>query len=123
MDGSRFRRVIDNILNNAREALKPGQSVTVRWSVDSKAVAIEIEDNGPGIPESICATIFEPFVTSGKESGTGLGLAIARKIVEDHGGAISVESQSGVGTRFMITLPSTLVPEPQAMAPAIAGGY
>ena len=122
MDGPRFRHVIDNILNNAREALKPGQSVMVRWSVDSRAVAIEVDDNGPGIPESICATIFEPFVTSGKESGTGLGLAIARKIVEDHGGAISVESQSGVGTRFVITLPSTLVPESQAMASAVAGG-
>jgi signal transduction histidine kinase len=121
LDGPRFRRVIDNILTNAREALRPGQCVVLRWHTCPSAITIAIEDNGPGIPESIRASIFEPFVTSGKESGTGLGLAIARKIVEDHGGAISVASHIGTGTTFTITLPPTLIPESHIRESSMAG--
>jgi len=108
IDAGRFRRVIDNILNNAREALKPGQTVTIRWQDGGAGVLIAIEDNGPGIPEAIKDHLFEPFVTSNKEGGTGLGLAIARKIIEDHGGQIKAESEIARGTRFVITIPSAL---------------
>lgn len=109
LDSVRFRRVLDNILNNAREALRPGGRTCVTWNVQDGRVLICIEDNGPGIPEDIRGTIFEPFVTSGKKHGTGLGLAIAQKIVNDHGGEVSIESDSSWGTRFTISLPAMQV--------------
>lgn len=109
MDAPRFRRVIDNILNNAREALKPGQEVKIGWELTDDALHLTIADNGPGIPSQIVETIFEPFVTSGKETGTGLGLAIAKKIVEDHNATIEVESESDLGTTFIIKIPKTMV--------------
>ena len=109
LDSARFRRVVDNILNNAREALKPGQQVAIQWIVKNEYLQIQIQDNGPGIPAEIQETIFEAFVTSGKESGTGLGLAIAKKIVEDHNATIVVESEMNVGTIFKIDIPMTMV--------------
>ena len=109
LDAARFRRVVDNILNNAREALKPGQQVVINWAPIDDALQIQIKDNGPGIPLEIQETIFEAFVTSGKESGTGLGLAIAKKIVEDHNATIIVESEMNVGTIFKINIPMTMV--------------
>ena len=108
LDANRFRRVIDNILNNAREALKPGEQVEISWQLTDSSLAIEISDNGPGIPEAIREHLFEPFVTSNKEGGTGLGLAITRKIVDDHGGTIEVVSSPGQGSRFIVSLPLAL---------------
>ena len=64
-----------------------------------------MSDTGPGIPDEIQDTLFEPFVTHGKATGTGLGLAIAKKIAQDHGGTIAVESVSGQGATFIICLP------------------
>ncbi len=108
LDPNRFRRVVDNILTNAREALKPGDQVEISWRMTESSLSIEIADNGPGIPNSIKATLFEPFVTSNKEGGTGLGLAITKKIVDDHGGMLSVYSEPGRGSRFVVALPRAL---------------
>ncbi len=105
LDAARLKRVLDNILTNAREACSAGSRVEMRWHQHDDGVVIEIEDNGPGIPPEIAATLFDPFVTSGKANGTGLGLAIAKKIVNDHGGEITVASISGVGTTFLLSLP------------------
>ena len=109
LDRQRFRRVIDNILNNAKEALKPGDKVVVKWAKLTDKLRIEISDNGPGIPEEIVDKLFDPFVTIGKVGGTGLGLAITKKIVEDHGSEIYVESEPGKGTTFTIDMPVQLV--------------
>ncbi len=109
IDPNRFRRVIDNLLNNAREALKPGNRVTIQWIRGFDKLEITVSDNGPGIPENIRANLFEPFVTHGKENGTGLGLAIAKKIIEDHGAKISFNSKIGIGTTFKIELPTALI--------------
>lgn len=111
IDPGRFKRVVNNILNNAREALKPGQRVSIDWLLTGEGLEITIADNGPGIPEEIIGTIFEPFVTRGKETGTGLGLAISKKIVEEHNGRIEVVSHVGVGTEFRIVLPVTMMYE------------
>ncbi|MBK7141919.1 MAG: HAMP domain-containing protein [bacterium] len=108
LDPNRFRRVVDNILNNAREALKPGDQVEISWRLTESSLQVEIADNGPGIPEAIREHLFEPFVTSNKEGGTGLGLAITKKIVDDHGGAISVVSAPGQGSCFVVALPRAL---------------
>lgn len=105
LDPVRFRRVLDNLLSNAIEAMSDGGEISISWTSGHSNLEIIIEDNGPGIPGDIVESIFEPFVTKGKQSGTGLGLAICKKIVEDHGGAISVSSSSDSGTTFSIVLP------------------
>ncbi|HET9886497.1 MAG TPA: HAMP domain-containing sensor histidine kinase [bacterium] len=108
MDGDRMRRVFDNIIGNAREASRVGDRVTLRWTADdSHGVRIEIADEGSGIPQELLPKIFEPFVTSGKETGTGLGLAIAKKIVEDHGASIDASNREK-GACFTILLPPKL---------------
>jgi signal transduction histidine kinase len=69
-------------------------------------VAVEVEDNGHGIPADVLPKIFDPFFTT-KEAGkgTGLGLSISFKIVQSHGGRIEVNSRPGAGTRFTVILP------------------
>ena len=73
-------------------------------------VEIIVRDNGPGIPEDIRGRLFEPFVSSGKQNGTGLGLTVVQKIIQDHGGRITVESTSEAGTIFRVVLPLILEP-------------
>lgn len=104
-DPLRLRRVIDNLLTNAREALPPGGRVVARWRELGDWLRIEVQDNGPGIPAAIRDNLFEPFVTSGKKTGTGLGLAISHKIVEEHGGTLTVDSDPSWGTKFTVALP------------------
>lgn len=106
IDPKKFRRIIDNILNNAREALSSGEKVEIDWKIKNSDLSITITDNGPGIPSEILNNLFDPFITSGKEGGTGLGLAISKKIVKDHGGEIDVSSAENVGTIFEIIMPS-----------------
>ncbi len=72
---------------------------------DLLSFEVRVADNGPGIPESIRNTLFDPFVSSGKPNGTGLGLAIVNKIIHDHGGSVSVEQTSEAGTVFLVRLP------------------
>ena len=65
---------------------------------------IRISDDGPGIPVGIRQKIFEPFFTT-KEEGSGLGLSIVARIIQEHGGSVTVESEEGAGASFVITLP------------------
>jgi len=64
-----------------------------------------VSDTGRGIPELIRGQLFEPFVSHGKENGTGLGLTVVQKIVQDHGGDVTVETTSPSGTVFRLMLP------------------
>lgn len=68
-------------------------------------VEIRVSDNGRGIPELIRGQLFEPFISHGKENGTGLGLTVVQKIVQDHGGDVTVEKTSAEGTVFRLLLP------------------
>jgi signal transduction histidine kinase len=77
----------------------------VRPHLAYPTVEIRIADNGRGIPASVRTTLFEPFVSHGKENGTGLGLTVVQKIVQDHGGEVAVERTSHEGTVFRITVP------------------
>jgi signal transduction histidine kinase len=107
MDRNRIMRVLQNLLTNAVDAYR-GQPGTIEVHAVREAtntVQLLVKDNGPGIPEGIRETLFDPFVTHGKEHGTGLGMAIARSIVQAHGGSISFESTTGEGTTFIIRLP------------------
>lgn len=106
--GDRLLQVILNLLLNAADALSDADSpeVTVSSRRDEDAVAIIVEDNGPGIPADVLETLFEPFVTTKPTgSGTGLGLAVTHTIIERVGGRITAENGER-GARFTIELPA-----------------
>lgn len=105
-DSRKLERVFFNLILNACEAVPDTNgSVIVDAIKQEKALEIRIHDNGPGIPPSIHETLFDPFVSCGKPNGTGLGLAIVSKIVQDHGGAVSIEKTSDRGTTILVRLP------------------
>jgi signal transduction histidine kinase len=93
-----------NVAVNAVQAMPRGGRITLRTRRDGEDALLEIEDSGAGIPEEVRGRIFEPFFTT-KASGTGLGLAVVKRIVEGHGGAVSVRSAPGAGTVFALRFP------------------
>ncbi|MDG1276809.1 MAG: 7TM diverse intracellular signaling domain-containing protein [Algoriphagus sp.] len=108
----KINQVFMNIINNSVHALADhidsikDPKITIRTKAAGDHVRIEIEDNGPGMPEHVKNKIFEPFFTTkavGK--GTGLGLSIVYSIIENHKGTLDVETEEGQGTTFIITLP------------------
>ena len=105
IDARRFRRVVLNLAQNARKALRRGGSLVVRTGRGPNVVRVEFEDDGPGIPPEIRGRLFTPFTSAGTHGGTGLGLAICRSIVEAHRGRIDVRDREGGGTVFAISLP------------------
>lgn len=104
-DAEWLERVFYNLLLNAAQAVAPGQAITLKTRMLDGAVEVAVIDRGAGIPESQIENIFNPFFTT-KPAGTGLGLAIVSKIVDEHGGAIAVESAPGEGSVFRVTLPA-----------------
>lgn len=105
-DPEQIKQVLLNLIQNAFQAMPCGGQLTVRLYPDAagKNVVLEVEDTGVGIPPEHFSHLGEAFFTT-KEDGTGLGLAISYRIIEDHQGKISVQSEEGKGTRFTITLP------------------
>lgn len=108
MNAGKIEQVLINLLINAGQAAdKPDSFVNLKIHAVGSHVKIEVSDNGTGIPDDYLEQIFEPFFTSkGRDAGTGLGLSISHKIVEDHGGTISVETEPGKGSRFTVLLPT-----------------
>lgn len=105
VDVDRLQRAIMNILSNAEDATPAGGEIRITISSNDGLLMFRIQDTGPGIPEEVRERIFEPFATFGKPRGTGLGLAITQRIVEEHFGEISFESERGRGTIFTIKIP------------------
>ncbi|MBM3821300.1 MAG: hypothetical protein FJ404_00155 [Verrucomicrobia bacterium] len=106
MQRAHLGEVLGNLLQNAREALKGRGRVSVSSSyTEGFAVEVRIADDGPGIDPGFREKIFEPYFTT-KEKGTGLGLAIVKHNVELYGGKVSVESELGKGTAFILSLPA-----------------
>jgi two-component system, NtrC family, nitrogen regulation sensor histidine kinase NtrY len=103
-DPELLHRALSNLILNAIEAMPNGGSLTLRVSQRQDSTRIEIADTGSGLAPEESAQLFTPYYTS-KAHGTGLGLAIVQSIVSDHGGRISVTSQPGHGTTFIIELP------------------
>jgi signal transduction histidine kinase len=111
-DAEKLRRILLNLLGNALDALteartqKPCVVIMAGENLAGSEVWMRIRDNGPGIDPKLRSHIFDPFYTT-KDHGTGLGLALSKKIVEAHGGAMEVRSESERGTEFLLTFPKS----------------
>lgn len=104
VDPEQVKRALVNLMKNAAQAMGEGGTLTVRAWAEGERVTVEVADTGPGMPPEVLARAFEPFFTT-KAQGTGLGLAIVRKVAEENGGTVAVESEVGKGTAFRMTLP------------------
>ena len=102
-DPEMIRRALDNLIQNAARHATDGTDIVLRAIASPASLRIEVEDSGPGIPESLRGDLFEPFVTS-RADGTGLGLAIAREMIQAHGGQITL-ARAEPGALFVIDLP------------------
>ncbi|MBN1164984.1 MAG: hypothetical protein JXB45_10435, partial [Candidatus Krumholzibacteriota bacterium] len=100
----KLQQVFLNILINARQAIEEKGEISISLSRSGVDYRIEFEDSGSGIPSRNLDKVFEPFYST-KATGSGLGLAISRKVIEDHGGTIEIESREGAGTKLIITIP------------------
>ncbi len=105
LDEASLRGALMNLMLNAIEAMRNGGTLSIATSETGETVQLKISDTGPGIGEEEAKKIFEPFYTT-KAQGLGLGMPYASKIVEQHGGTISVASKLGEGTTISITLPA-----------------
>lgn len=103
----RIAQMVLNLMKNAIQAMPDGGLLVVWVRQKNGSLHIKVKDNGPGIAPEHLRRIFEPFWTS-KAQGTGLGLALCRKVAEEHGGRLTVESTVGAGTEFLCTLPLAL---------------
>ena len=105
-DATRLRQVIHNLLQNAQDALQSvaQPQITLSTTLHQEEIQLCVEDNGAGFPESVLSRAFEPYMTT-KTKGTGLGLAIVKKIVEEHGGRITIENNVNGGAQVNIYLP------------------
>ena len=127
IDPLQFERVILNLVTNARDAMPGGGTITIETFnpgletlsgdpyTDSSIVRIAVSDTGVGMERSTVAHIFEPFFTTKEGRGAGLGLAITHGLIQQAGGSISVASEAGKGTVFMITLPVVRGTEPESV--------
>jgi two-component system, OmpR family, sensor kinase len=109
-DESKIEQVLSNLIGNAVKFSPAGGIVEVGLEKRDNEIILAVKDRGPGIAAEEAETLFAPFVSgrnkaSGGEKSTGLGLAIVKKIVEGHGGAIAVETATGKGSAFYISLP------------------
>lgn len=104
LDEASIRAALLNLVLNAVEAMPAGGTLSVSSSTAGEMLSLEIKDTGTGMTEDRVKKIFEPF-NSDKPSGLGLGMPYAKKIIEEHGGSIGVESKPGEGTRVWISLP------------------
>ena len=108
VDEKELRRALYNLLLNACQAVRRCEYpawVALETSILPEGLSITVRDSGPGIPGAIRGTLFQPFVSEGKESGVGLGLALCKRIAEAHGGSIHLEDSVSGHTAFTITLP------------------
>jgi signal transduction histidine kinase len=105
-DGFQLKHAVLNLVLNALQATPGGGSIAIETGGDAGRLEIAVRDTGEGIAEEALGRVFEAFFTT-REGGTGLGLPIARRIVEAHGGTLTVESREGEGTVARISLPAS----------------
>lgn len=112
-DPTMLRRVVDNLLDNAAKYSEPDKPVALSATAEEGRLCVEVRDEGIGIEEKDLPNLFRPFFRtersrSRKAGGVGLGLALARRILEAHGGTISVESTAGKGTTIRFKVPGAV---------------
>jgi signal transduction histidine kinase len=103
-DRDQLYRVLSNLVRNAVES--GARRLSFSAAREPGAIAIEIADDGPGLPPKAQDNLFRPFFGSARLGGTGLGLAIARELMRAHGGDLALVSTTGAGTVFRLTLPA-----------------
>ncbi len=103
-DRNYLKQVLLNLILNGLQAMPDGGTLTLEASTSRNDFLLAVTDTGVGISSEILPRIFEPYFTT-KDKGSGLGLAIARRIVEEHGGTLTVNTKAARGSRFLISLP------------------
>ncbi|MFZ1973245.1 MAG: ATP-binding protein [Candidatus Acidiferrales bacterium] len=111
-DATLLHRALENLVLNAMDAMPAGGVLMLRTQHTPTEVSLEVSDTGTGLTVEETERLFTPYYTT-KQHGTGLGLAIVQAVIADHGGRISVESETGVGTSFHIELPMKPPHKPQ----------
>ena len=105
LDQERILRVLINLVDNARKAMRRGGTLTITVERQESLAKLSVADTGEGMTEATRERIFEPFYSSSEDGGTGLGMVIVKNVVEAHRGTLEVESEEGRGTTVTITLP------------------
>jgi signal transduction histidine kinase len=104
VDINKMKRVFGNLIKNAVDAMPKGGKLTIMSKESNGNVEITFTDTGKGIPKDVLEKIWTPFFTT-KSKGMGLGLPICKRLIEAHGGKITVESKVGEGTTVTVTIP------------------
>ena len=117
-DPEGIHKALLNVASNAVDAVEgrdsPRVEVSTGVSADGRFAEVTVSDNGPGIPAEKLADIFKPFVSTKGSKGTGLGLPVSRKVLREHGGDVTVESEPERGCRFVLRIPLRTLSEPAA---------
>lgn len=121
LDPNSFHSAISNLVSNAIQACGPASGrdrhhVRIGGKLENGRLFVRVTDDGVGIPEHVRQNLFSKFYSTKGSKGTGLGLVVTRKIVEEHGGTIRVESTPGKGTTFFIEIPLRLAEQVNALA-------
>ena len=123
IDPSGIHSAVSNLVSNAIYACKNqneehSHTITVSCRMAGETLVIEVSDDGEGMPEEVSKNLFKKFYSTKGSGGTGLGLVITRKVINEHGGTIRVESKPGVGTTFIIEIPANFDQTQQALQEA-----
>lgn len=120
VDAPKVERVVENLLANAGRHTPPGTPIRVRVRRQSTGVRVEVEDEGPGVPDAIKDLVFEAFEQGDRNhGGVGIGLSLVRRFAELHGGSAYVEDGEHGGARFVVDLPGEVRPLPGAALRAV----
>jgi signal transduction histidine kinase len=117
VDRAKVERVLENLLVNAGRHTPAGTPIHVRMIASSDGVVLEVEDEGPGVPEALRDVVFDPFRQGAGAGGrgVGIGLSLVRRFAQLHGGDAEVADRPGGGARFVVTLPGSVQPVPVAV--------
>jgi two-component system sensor histidine kinase KdpD len=117
VDPTMTERIIENLLNNAARHTPPGTPVHVVVTPRPSGIELAVEDEGPGVPDDLKPTIFEPFRQGeNARGGVGIGLSLVGRFAELHGGSAVIEDRDGGGARFVVELPGDVETAPAATA-------